>query len=176
MQKSLVLKLMGSPQISLDGTPITQFVSRKAQALLIYIAVTGKLHSRERLAELFWHKMPSSKAMNNLRAVLPNLRQLVGSHLVITRHTVAFNRERSYCLDVEAIQKIGDYSSSADFQCVSDAVAQYSGDFLEGFYVPDAPEFENWVCVERERLRELAIGVCTPWQSIIERKRNMQRG
>lgn len=157
MEKLLVLKLMGSPQISLAGAPITQFVSRKAQALLIYIAVTGKLHSREKLAEMFWQKMPPSKAMNNLRAVLPNLRQLVGSHLLITRHTIAFNRECSYCLDVDVIEGIRKCCRTTDFQCVSEAVTQYDSDFLEGFCVPDAPEFENWVFMERERLRELAI-------------------
>lgn len=157
MEKPLVLKLMGVPQISLAGVPITQFVSRKAQALLIYIAVTGKLHSRARLAELFWQNLPASKAMNNLRAILPNLRQLVGSHLLITRQTIAFNRDCSYCLDIEAIQKLGQCSTAASFQCLAEAVTQYSGDFLEGFELPDAPEFENWVLIERERLRELAI-------------------
>lgn len=158
MEKSLVLKLMGVPQISLAGVPITQFVSRKAQALLIYIAVTGKLHSRERLAELFWQNLPTSKAMNNLRAILPNLRQLVGSHLLITRQTVAFNRDCSYCLDVEAIQELGQCSTAANFQGLAEAVIHYSGDFLEGFDLPEAPEFENWVLIERERLRELVIG------------------
>jgi DNA-binding SARP family transcriptional activator len=120
-------------------------MSRKAQALFIYLAVNSKLHSRERLAELFWPEMPVSKAMSNLRTVLPNLRQLLGSHLLITRQTVAFNRECPYHLDVEAIQEIGSCSRTANVQCVSVAVTQYSGDFLEGFYVPGAPEFENWV-------------------------------
>lgn len=157
MEQSLVLKLMGSPQISLAGTPITRFVSRKAQALLIYIAVTGKLHSRERLAELFWRDMPTSKALNNLRAILPNLRQLVGSHLLITRQTIAFNRACSYSLDVEAIQAIAQGVKTTHCQSLTEAVTQYDGDFLEGFYVPDAPEFENWVLIEREQLRDLAI-------------------
>lgn len=157
MEKTLVLKFMGSPQISLAGAPITQFVSRKAQALFIYIAVTGKLHSREKLAELFWPSMPTSKAMNNLRAILPNLRQLVGSHLLITRQTIAFNRECPYYLDIEAIQGIEQPSRVANLQYLSEAVTQYNGDFLEGFYVSDAPEFENWAFLARERLRELAI-------------------
>jgi len=155
--KKLTLKLLGSPQISLDEQPLTHFMSRKAQALLIYIAVTGKLHNREMLADLFWQNMPSSQSLKNLRTVLPNLRQLVGTHLMITRQTIAFNRECLYQLDVEAIQAIANYRKTDNLQPLSEAVTQYQEDFLEGFHVPDAPEFENWALMERERLRELAI-------------------
>nr|RNJ69058.1 MAG: NACHT domain-containing protein [Leptolyngbya sp. IPPAS B-1204] len=155
---TLTLKLFGSPQISLDGHSITHLISRKAQALLIYVAVTGKLHSREMLADLFWQNMPSNQAMKNLRTVLPALRQLVGSHLIITRQTILFNRECSYYLDVEAVAAIEDCSkTNIDMQFLTEAVSHYQGDFLEGFYVPDAPEFENWVLMERERLREVVI-------------------
>lgn len=157
MDKTLVLKLLGSPQISIDEKPITQFISRKAQALLIYIIVTGKLHSRAVLAELFWQNRPSNQSMKNLRAALSNLRQLVGAHLIITRQTVTFNGECPYDLDVEAIQAIANRPVTDNLQFLSEAVTQYRGDFLEGFYVPDAPDFENWALMERERLRELAI-------------------
>jgi DNA-binding SARP family transcriptional activator len=157
VDKKLILKFLGSPQINLDGQSITHLISRKAQALLIYIAVTGKLHSRETLAELFWQNMPSSQSMKNLRTALPTLRQLVGSHLIITRQTIAFNRECSYFLDVEAVQAIADSSQATNLESLSEVATHYQGDFLEGFYVPDAPEFENWTLMERERLRELAI-------------------
>lgn len=157
MDEILVLELLGSPQIRLGEKPVTQFISRKAQALLIYIAVTGKLHSREVLAELFWRNMPSNQAMKNLRTVLSNLRQLVGGHLLITRQTIAFNRECPYRLDVESIQAAVNHPAIDNLQSLSEAVTQYRGDFLEGFYVPDVPDFENWALMERERLRELTI-------------------
>lgn len=157
VEKSLVLKLLGTPQISLAGTPITRFVSRKAQALFIYLVVTGQLHPRDRLATMFWPEMPVSKAMKNLRTVLPNLRQLVGSHLLITRNTLAFNRACPYHLDVEVIKAIEPSGKITDFQSLSESITHYEGDFLESFSVPDASEFEHWLYVERERLRELAI-------------------
>lgn len=75
---TLTLKLFGSPQISLDGQCVTHLISRKAQALLIYVVVTRKLHSREMLEKLFWQDMPSSQSMKNLRTIAPNLRQLMG--------------------------------------------------------------------------------------------------
>ena len=35
--------------------------------------------------------------------------------------------------------------------------ALYRGDFLAGFYIPDAPEFENWVWGIRAQLREQIV-------------------
>jgi WD40 repeat protein/DNA-binding SARP family transcriptional activator len=154
--QKLTFKLLGSSQISLDGRLLTQFVSRKAQALLIYVAVTGKPCARELLANLFWHNLSPGQALKNLRTVLPNLRQLVGSHLIITRQTVEFNRECDYSLDTEAIRAIQDYTTD-DVQWLSEAISQYQGDFLEGFCVPGAPDFESWTLMEREHFRELAI-------------------
>ncbi len=38
------------------------------------------------------------------------------------------------------------------------SLALYRADFLEGFYVRDAPLFETWMLTERARLRELMLG------------------
>ncbi len=93
--------------------------------------------------------------------MLPNLRQLVGSYSIVTRQTVEFNRECAYYLDVEAIRAIEDRTTTQtttdNVQFLLEAVSHYQGDFLEGFYVPNAPGFENWVSIERERLREMTL-------------------
>ena len=38
-----------------------------------------------------------------------------------------------------------------------DAVELYGGDFLDGFYVRDAPEFEEWTAGQREWLRQMLL-------------------
>ena len=40
-------------------------------------------------------------------------------------------------------------------------MALYRGPFLHDFYVPEAPEFEEWMRLEQERLRQLAINALT---------------
>jgi DNA-binding SARP family transcriptional activator len=42
MPAELHITLLGSPGITLDGRPVTGFVSTKAQALVYYLAATGK--------------------------------------------------------------------------------------------------------------------------------------
>ena len=94
--QTLNLQFLGTPQIFLNEQPVCNFVTRKAQALLIYLAVTQQAQTRDALAGLFWGDLADEQARNNLRRVLPNLRQLVGDHLRIDRQLVAFDRLRPY--------------------------------------------------------------------------------
>jgi DNA-binding SARP family transcriptional activator len=137
------------------------FVSCKAQALLYFLAVSRRPHSRQTLIDLFWDKMREADAAANLRTVLSNLRRLLPDQLTITRQTVEFNRDRPFWLDVDAFQgQIQATQRGMPEQAVAalrDAVDLYRGEFLEGFYVRDASNFEGWVLGQRERLRQLAL-------------------
>jgi predicted ATPase/DNA-binding SARP family transcriptional activator len=166
--EELRLALLGGLQVSRDGTPVTGFVSNKVAALLCYLAVTGRPHFRPALAGLLWGDWPEPEALANLRKALHNLRQLVGPHLIITPQTVAFNRDSPYWLDVEVFQeRVDKYTSrqgtskqgpplSTCLPELKQAVELYEGDFLKGFYVRDALEFEEWVAAQQEHFRQLA--------------------
>ena len=158
MAKGLQLVLLGQTDIRLDGVPVTGFYSSKAQALLCYLATENKVHSRDTLAGLLWADMPEADARTNLRQVLTNLRKLVGGHLTITRQTVTFNRDDAYWVDVEkfnaAIDRTSDEADPETMQAVADL---YQGDFLAGFFIRDAPLFEEWVLAQRASLREAAL-------------------
>jgi DNA-binding SARP family transcriptional activator len=52
MDVSLRIRTLGSLSIELDGLPLTGFDSRKVQALLVYLACTGRAHPREVLSEV----------------------------------------------------------------------------------------------------------------------------
>ena len=155
MANELHLTLLGNPEVRRDGVPVTNLRSRKAMALLCYLAVTGRPHRRSFLVGLLWGQMPEAHARNNLSKALTHLRRAVGSHLHISRRELAFDRERPYWLDVEAFEQSA--SALADIEGLQRAVELYRGDFLEGFYVHQSPAFEEWVLAQRARLRELAL-------------------
>ena len=158
MSGTLELALLGGLDIVRDGIRVTGFNSSKAQALLCYLAVTGRPHFRPALAGLLWGDMPEAKALTNLRKALANLRRLVGPHLIITRQTVAFNRDAPYRLDVELFEAGARLTGAeAPIESLQSAVKLYRGDFLEGFFVRDALGFEEWALTEQARLRELAL-------------------
>ncbi len=147
----LELKLLGSPEVWLDGQAVTGFRSGKARALLYYLAVTGRAQPRSVLAGLFWGGVAEMHARRSLTMTLSNLRQLLGGHVDIGREMVAFDLNSPTWLDV-AVFEAG--AQGQNIEALKQAIALYRGDFLEGFYLQDAPEFEQWVLVERTRLRE----------------------
>ena len=77
MEDTLQLALLGGVRIAQSGTPLTGLVSLKGQALLCYLAVTRRPHSRAALAGLLWPELPEVDARTNLRAVLAKLHKVV---------------------------------------------------------------------------------------------------
>jgi predicted ATPase/DNA-binding SARP family transcriptional activator len=159
MTAELALSLLGTVVITVNGEQVDGHVPAKSQALLCYLAVTGQAHSREKLAGLLWGDKPENKAKANLRKELFTLRNIFDQALIITHQTVAFNRDNSYWLDMEvfeaALAKVDPELES--LESLREAVELYRGDFLEGFSVRQAGDFEEWTLQERERLRQLAI-------------------
>ena len=161
MAADLEIFLLGGLQVRRSGEAVTSFMSSKVPALLAYLAVTGRPHQREALASLLWGEMPDAAAANNLRQALSNLRKLFEPHLLITRDTVAFNPEAPHRLDVasfgDLLRLSGGQPTGQRVGLLRQALALYQGEFLEGVYVRDAPDFEDWALVERVRLREMAL-------------------
>lgn len=154
--EKLYLHCFGQPQIVIGGQNKTAVLAKKAQAILFYLALTKKTHERTHIAYMFWPNMSDSKALKNLRDILPSLRKEVGAHLQISRHTLQFEETRPYFLDVEAFEnKVLAEPKQADL--LFEAADLYRAEFLDGFQVNQAEPFENWVMMTRERLHETAV-------------------
>src|SRR5436190_24086323 len=80
--------------------PLPGLSTQKGQALLCYLALTRRPHSRDVLASLLWSDDSQEEARGSLRYTLFLLRKVAAPYLVVTRHTVAFNTESVYWLDV----------------------------------------------------------------------------
>lgn len=157
----LHIRLFGGIQISRDNTPLSGFLSAKVPALLAYLAVTGRTHQRDTLATLLWGELPDADAKNNLRQTLTNVRKLVDPYVIITRDSVGLNPEAAITLDVaqfevhlQAGRNLPPDERATHLQA---AVSLYLGDFLQGFHVRDAPDFEEWALAQRTRLHEMAL-------------------
>ena len=163
----LKLLLFGRPTITLQDQAVTDFVSEKALALLCYLVVRRGGHARKTLAGLLWGEMPEERALANLRTALYNLQQLIPSYLSVSRLEAAFDHQTAYWLDVEQLSDEDPRLNSApgqpnqaDLDRLTSVLQLYRGDFLEGLYPEGAPAFEEWLVVEREHLRQLAMQIC----------------
>ena len=102
-----------------------------------------------------WGETTESASRSNLRKALQQLRNHLGDYLTITRNTVAMAENAHYWVDVVNFNTALQPSSSDEsIRGLVRATDLYQGDFLDGFLVRDAPEFENWWLAERASLRE----------------------
>jgi predicted ATPase/DNA-binding SARP family transcriptional activator len=149
----LTIRVFGGLQIRLDDEPVGGFISAKIPALLVYLAVTRQAHSREKLANLLWGEFSDADAKNNLRQALSNLRKYFQPYLLFDHDQVQFNATPPFFLDAEA------FNAHIQAGMLSAAAALYQGDFLAGFHVRDAPDFETWLASNQAQFHEQATQI-----------------
>ncbi len=154
MTKVLKMSLLGPLQLTLADEHLQSSMSGKGQALLCYLAVNGRSHSRQALAGLLWGDLPEADARRNLRGVLMKLRQVVSPYLEITHQTIAFNFDTPHWIDVKQFRE---RLAAGDMESLQTAIALVRGDFLEDFHLRDAPDFAVWVQQQQMQLRQQAI-------------------
>ena len=151
---TLELKFLGEMSIRQEGVNLADLKSQKGLALLCYLSMTDKIHSRSTLAGLLWPDMPETDALMNLRQVLYRMKAL-SPFLIIQRETLAFNHDTSYWLDVNEFENAAiDRSNIGRLQY---ALSLYRGDFLNGFETEDFTLFDEWALNQRAQLKELAL-------------------
>jgi DNA-binding SARP family transcriptional activator/tetratricopeptide (TPR) repeat protein len=154
----LRLTTFGNLAIELDGRPLSGLASRKAEALLVYLACDPRTHPREVLADLLWDDRSQKQALANLRVVLSSLRKELGDYVDITRDTAGVRPEVAIWLDVAQLEAtLQQRLSAASVPEYEAAVALYRGEFLAGFFLQEASRFEEWQVRERERLHRLVL-------------------
>lgn len=138
---TLQINILGPPQLAWRGEPFA-LTRRQARALLFSLAHTPEPVSRDRLAFLFWPDLPDLDARTNLKRLLSTLRSALpdGSLLTAGRGSVGLDWTRVWC-DAAAF---GERVEAADPAAWAQAVDLYRGPFLDGFALPDCPEYGNW--------------------------------
>ena len=96
--EALRLQLLGGLSITLGDSQLSLELSRKAQALFCYLAVSERPFSRDALAGLLWTDFPESRARANLRDTLSDLGRVLGHYLAIDQRTIAFVDEPALSL------------------------------------------------------------------------------
>src|SRR5437667_392503 len=97
-RSQLQLSLLGTPVVK-HGERTLTFSTRKALALLAYLAVEGGMHPRKTLSESFWPELDAEHGRAALRATLFELRKPLErshgpgerTHLLVERDTLGFD-------------------------------------------------------------------------------------
>ena len=94
----------------------------------------------------------------NLRKAIQQLQEKFGDYLTVDHHSLGLRADAPCWVDaVEFLSAAGEAESKDAASNCRRAVQLYGGEFLAGFYVRNAPEFEAWMLAEKDRLRETLL-------------------
>ncbi|MCA9873859.1 MAG: hypothetical protein KC441_09395 [Anaerolineales bacterium] len=181
MATELQIVLLGDVHVrQADEQDIVPELSTKALALFCYLVETGHTHQRTSLTGLLWGEKPEEDARRSLRVELTKMRRFLNGYLDTTRQTARFSREAPYWLDTEAFEHFLQLAQTAvgaaQRAYLREAVTLYTGEFMAGFMVSDAPDFEEWILVQRERYRQGAIQALDQLTAICLEQKDHQAG
>ncbi|MDB4876402.1 MAG: transcriptional activator protein [Gemmatimonadetes bacterium] len=149
------LRLLGALDLrDSSETALTAALAQpKRTALLAYLvaAEPRDLHRRDSLLACFWPESDAERARQALNQSLHFLRRVVGPGVIVTREggAVSVDPERLSC-DVIAFEE------AVARDAHEEALEWYRGPLLAGFFLKDAPAFEEWLGNERTRLARRA--------------------
>lgn len=122
----------------------------KRVALLVYLAVAQPhgFQRRDVLLPLFWPELDQQHARGALRKAVHGVRHDLGLDTLLGRgdEELGVPEAALWCDAVAFERAIATHG-------FTDAMDLYRGEFLTGFFIGGAPEFERWVELERTRLR-----------------------
>lgn len=148
-----MIKLFGPPKIITDTGPL-KFETRKAIALLAYLAIEGREQpvSRNMLSDLLWPATDAKKGRTNLRYTFHVLQKAIGkSYFEADRQEIKLISSTDISVDVWGFRQA---LSEGDLYGV---VNLASSQFLDGFELADAEPFEEWrLEMQAEFNRQLA--------------------
>ena len=131
---------LGPVGLSLDGAPAPpELLWRKHLGLLVYLARSPRGRTREHLIGLLWAEKPETAARHSLNEAIRVLRRYLGDDNVDTAAGQVRLTPGSVRLDVERFEEL---AAASDWAAAARLIA---GEFLEGFSIAGASEFENWL-------------------------------
>jgi hypothetical protein len=148
------LKFLGGAIIAVGDTPLGgPAAHRHRLALLALLATTGRPMSRDKLVAYLWPERDTESARNLLKTAVHELRKVLGEGAIVSigdQLTLEAKVLRCDVIEFEAAVAAGDFDRAEKL---------YAGPFLDGFFLKDAKEFEEWSDAQRARLEMMHVRV-----------------
>ncbi|HSJ16043.1 MAG TPA: BTAD domain-containing putative transcriptional regulator, partial [Longimicrobiales bacterium] len=145
------ITLLGNVSVQVAGVPVTGEAAQRRRLALLTILAAPPIHphTRDRLIGLLWPEQGSKSARHLLSASMSVLGKALGDEVLVTAGDEVSLRPSAVQVDA------GEFREAVAAAEHERAVELYRGAFLEGFYISDTPEFEQWVDGERSEYAAL---------------------
>jgi TolB-like protein/DNA-binding SARP family transcriptional activator len=139
------LTLFGGAVLDAEGGPIAgRAMQRHRIALMALLSTTRRPHrSRDQLATFLWPDANAERGRKLLSDSIYRINQALGGDAITgTGEDVRLNRD-------QVGSDVADFEAAVDSRDWRRTVELYAGPFLDGFYLPAATEFDQWMESER---------------------------
>lgn len=134
----LLLRTLGGFQLERDDGSVIDVRGRWLAVLAIIAAGEERGASRDQLLGILWPELDQARGSHNLSQSLYSIRRTVERDVVIAdTHALRIDKDEVVC-------DLWKFHAARSERRWTDAARWYRGDFLSGFYLEDAPEFERW--------------------------------
>ena len=145
--RSLVnrLRLFGGAVLDAEAGPVTgRATQRHRLALLALLATTRRRHrGRDQLVTVLWPDADAERGRRLLSDSIYRINQALGGEILSAiGDDVAVNRQ-------QLSSDVADFEAAVEARDWRRAVELYTGPFLDGFYLPEATDFDQWMESER---------------------------
>jgi DNA-binding SARP family transcriptional activator len=144
----ITCRVLGPVEVTVDDGPApAELLWRKHLALLIYLARSPHgTRQRAHLVSLLWGDKPEQSARHSLNEALRVLRRCCGEAVHTEGESVRLDGS-SIEMDLESFEE---FAAQGEWD---EAARLTAGEFMEGFSVPGASAFEEWLYAERTAWR-----------------------
>lgn len=159
------LFLFGVPRLQINGACV-HVGRRKSMALLAYLAMSKKAQNRADLAAMFWPDHDRAAALASERQAIALLNKILGAEILEhDAQTVALKFPDSFWVDVHDFQQVfaqcgkpasQEENSQLQRERLLYAVDLYQAEFMAGFLLKDAPDFDLWQAEQAAILKQAA--------------------
>ncbi len=169
MLSTLKLFLLGSPRVEQDGRSV-EIPRHKALALLAFLAITQKSHTRDALAAMLWPEADASHARGALRRALSDIGKTCRTVLETSGDSIGIkpgdrnSDAAGLWVDAHSFHSLVNASVNhahpPEVPCLeclarlTEAATCYRDDFMQGFTLPDCPQFDEWQFFQTESYRQ----------------------
>jgi DNA-binding SARP family transcriptional activator len=155
---ALQVYLLGPPAVAWADHPLA-VPRRQVRALLYRLAACPQPVPREHLCFLFWPDTSECICHRQLSHLLTHLRLALPAPEVLldTDDHVGLDPHRVWSDAAAFIRLRATPEPQRPTKAHQQALDLYRGPFLTGFSLPNSPEFEAWVAMERQSLERLYL-------------------
>ncbi|MEX2280872.1 MAG: BTAD domain-containing putative transcriptional regulator, partial [Gemmatimonadota bacterium] len=150
------LLVLGGATLEGDRGPIAgRSAQRRRLGLLAILASSARPVSRDKLIGYLWEEADTDKARRLLSESVYVIRKSLGEDALLSSGNDLRLNPDALWSDVAAFTGLLEAGDDEG------AIALYAGPLLDGFFISDAHEFEQWVDRERDRLARLYADAVT---------------